>query len=102
MAFGAFGSHGLRARSPPLPERSHSSLATAASYMIYNGLGLMVVSYHPGLVAGIRRYRIATGMILGGGLVFSGTIFALVLARDKVGKVLGPTTPLGGAVMMAG
>jgi uncharacterized membrane protein YgdD (TMEM256/DUF423 family) len=25
-----------------------------------------------------------------------------VLAREKVGKVLGPTTPLGGAVMMAG
>lgn len=62
----------------------------------------MVVSFHPGVVAGLKRHKIAAGMILGGGLVFSGTIFALVLARDRVGKVLGPTTPLGGLVMMAG
>lgn len=62
----------------------------------------MAVSFHPGLVAGLRKYRLATGMILGGGLVFSSTIFALVLAREKVGKVLGPVTPLGGLVMMAG
>jgi len=70
--------------------------------MIYNGLGLMVVSFHPGLIAGLKKYRVAAGMIMAGGAVFSGTIFALVLAREKVGKVAGPMTPLGGAVMMAG
>ena len=43
-----------------------------------------------------------TGLIVGGALTFSGTIFGLVLAREKVGPVFGPLTPVGGAVMMAG
>lgn len=102
MALGAFGAHGLRSRTPALSERSIGSWTTASQYMIYNGLGLLVVSFHPGLIAGIRKYRVAAGMIAAGGAVFSGTIFALVLAREKVGKVAGPMTPLGGAVMMAG
>lgn len=46
--------------------------------------------------------RVGTGMIVGGALTFSGTIFGLVLAREKVGKVFGPLTPVGGAIMMAG
>lgn len=100
MALGAFGAHGLRSRN--LPERSISSWATGSQYMIYNGLGLLIVSFHPGLIAGIKKYRVAAGMIMAGGAVFSGTIFALVLAREKVGKIAGPMTPLGGAVMMAG
>lgn len=102
MSFGAFGSHGLRSRQPPLPERAHASWATASSYLVYNGLALLAISFHPAIAAGIRRHRIAAGLILGGGLTFSGTIFGLVLARDKVGKVFGPLTPLGGMAMIAG
>jgi len=97
MSFGAFGSHGLRSRN--LPEPSITSWSTGASYLIYNGLA---ISYHPGIVSGIRRYRYAAGMILGGALTFSGTVFGLVLAREKVGKVFGPLTPIGGMVMIAG
>lgn len=70
--------------------------------MIYNGIALLAISYHPGVIAGLRRYRWATGMILGGGLTFSGTVFGLVLARDRVGRVFGPLTPVGGMVMIAG
>ncbi len=100
MSFGAFGSHGLRSRN--LPERSITSWSTGASYLIYNGIALLAISYHPGIVSGIRRYRYAAGMILGGALTFSGTVFGLVLAREKVGKVFGPLTPIGGMVMIAG
>jgi len=46
--------------------------------------------------------RWGTGLIVGGALTFSGTIFGLVLAREKVGPVFGPLTPVGGAIMMAG
>jgi uncharacterized membrane protein YgdD (TMEM256/DUF423 family) len=107
MSFGAFGSHSLRSAFPNLPERSHTSWSTASSYLIYNGLALLALSLHPRLapaasVAGLRRYRVASGMILGGALTFSGSIFALVIWRDRVGKVLGPVTPLGGLVMIAG
>ena len=102
MSFGAFGSHGLRARN--IPQRSIDSWSTGASYLIYNGIALLAISYHPGLsmISTVKRYRWAAGMILGGALTFSGTIFGLVLARDKVGKVLGPMTPVGGMIMIAG
>ena len=100
MSFGAFGSHGLRSRN--LSERSLSSWTTGASYLIYNGLALLAISYHPGLISGVKRYRYAAGMILGGALTFSGTVFGLVLARERVGKIFGPMTPIGGMVMIAG
>ena len=100
MSFGAFGSHGLRSRN--LSERSITSWSTASSYLIYNGLALLAVSFHPGVISGLRRYRYATGMILAGALTFSGTVFGLVLAREKVGKVFGPLTPIGGMIMIAG
>lgn len=102
MSFGAFGSHGLRARFPSLPEGSQNSWSTASSYLIYNGLALLAVSNHPRITSGIRKNRWATAMILVGALTFSGTIFGLVLAREKVGKVFGPLTPIGGLVMIAG
>lgn len=102
MATGAFGAHGLRARN--VPDRSIASWMTGSQYLIYNGLALMAISLHPRLssLSSGQRWKIGTGMIVGGALTFSGTIFGLVLAREKVGKVFGPLTPVGGAVMMAG
>lgn len=86
-----------------MPDRSIQSWMTGSSYLIYNGLALMAVSLHPRLnLTGNQRMKIGAGMIIGGALTFSGTIFGLVLAREKVGKVFGPLTPIGGAVMMAG
>lgn len=90
-----------------MPDRSISSWNTASNYLIYNGLALLAISLHPALniasgAALAKKYRFAAGMILGGTAVFSGTIFALVLAREKVGKFVGPITPLGGMVMIGG
>ncbi|KAK8858706.1 hypothetical protein IAR55_002935 [Kwoniella newhampshirensis] len=101
ISFGAFGSHGLRTIKPPVSDRQISSFNTASSYFIYNGLALLAISFHPGLVSGVKRYRYAAGMILGGAVVFSGSIFALVLARDRF-RFLGPITPVGGLAMIAG
>lgn len=38
---------------------------------------------------------------MGGAVAFSGSIFALVLGRDRF-RQLGPVTPLGGVAMIAG
>lgn len=103
ISSGAFGSHGLRNLSPPLTERQISSFSTASSYLIYNGLALLAISFHPGFAVGsaTRRYKFAAGMIVGGAVAFSGSIFALVLGRDRF-RQLGPVTPLGGVAMIAG
>ncbi|CAK9784088.1 DUF423-domain-containing protein [Cutaneotrichosporon oleaginosum] len=101
ISFGAFGAHALRSRFD-LPESSHQSWMTGSNYLIYNGLALLALSAHPSVALGLKRYKTAAGLIVGGVLVFSGSIFGLVLARDKVGKVLGPITPMGGFAMIAG
>lgn len=93
---GAFGAHGLRKRPGITPDQIHA-WETGASYFIYNGLALMLVSMHPRFSA----HRLAGPLIATGGVVFSGSIFALVLAKDRF-KVLGPVTPLGGMAMIAG
>lgn len=41
-------------------------------------------------------------MICLGTTLFSFSIFGLVLARERWGKILGPTTPIGGTLMIAG
>lgn len=46
---------------------------------MYNGLAMMVTSLHPRFAA----HRFAGPAIAAGGLLFSGSIFALVLARDR-------------------
>jgi uncharacterized membrane protein YgdD (TMEM256/DUF423 family) len=75
---------------------------TGSSYLIYNGVALLALSAHPSVALGLRKYKTAAGLIVGGVLVFSGSIFGLVLAREKLGKVLGPITPMGGLAMIAG
>ncbi|KAG2023378.1 hypothetical protein CC2G_001039 [Coprinopsis cinerea AmutBmut pab1-1] len=93
---GAFGAHGLRKRPGITPDSIHA-WETASSYLIYNGLALMLISLHPRFAA----HRFAGPAIATGCAVFSGSILALVLARDRF-KFLGPVTPLGGTVMIAG
>jgi uncharacterized membrane protein YgdD (TMEM256/DUF423 family) len=102
MSFGAFGAHGLRSRFPEISERNLTSWATASNYLVYNGLALLALSLHPNYSTANKKFRTAAGLIIGGATVFSGTIFGLVLAKDKVGKVFGPLTPLAGMAMIGG
>ncbi|KAH8110658.1 hypothetical protein DFH11DRAFT_1619512 [Phellopilus nigrolimitatus] len=93
---GAFGAHGLKKRPGIDADKIHS-WETAAHYSIYNGLALMLLSMHPRF----SLHRFAGPAIAAGGLVFSSSIVALVLNRDRF-KFLGTATPMGGAVMIAG
>ncbi|KAF9044814.1 DUF423-domain-containing protein [Hymenopellis radicata] len=92
---GAFGAHGLRNRPGMTPEKL-AAWQTASQYSFINGLALLAVSLHPRFsVHAFAGPAIATGSLL-----FSGSIFALILAPKL--KVLGPVTPLGGIAMIAG
>lgn len=64
---------------------------------MYNGLALMFLSTHPRFSV----HRFAGPAIAVGSFVFSSSIYALVLNRDRF-RFLGPVTPMGGAVMIAG
>ncbi|KZT05897.1 DUF423-domain-containing protein [Laetiporus sulphureus 93-53] len=96
MLFGAFGAHGLKKRQGITPENINA-WATASHYAIFNGLGLLLVSLHPRFAT----HKFAGPAIAAGGVVFSGSIIALVLAGDKL-RWMGPITPLGGSLMIAG
>lgn len=102
MSLGAFGAHALKSRYPDMAEWTRQSWMTGSSYLIYNGIALMAISAHPGLPFGSKKFKWATGGIIGGALVFTGSIVGLVLNREQLGKILGPMTPMGGVAMIAG
>ncbi|KAF9460793.1 hypothetical protein BDZ94DRAFT_1222392 [Collybia nuda] len=93
---GAYGAHGLGRRSGTTPE-GLQAWQTASQYAVYNGLTLLLVSLHPRF----SLHRFSAPAIAAGGLLFSGSIMALVLGGDRL-KFLGPITPIGGMLMIAG
>ncbi|KAH7883683.1 hypothetical protein F5I97DRAFT_1894806 [Phlebopus sp. FC_14] len=95
MIAGAFGAHALK-RRPGITADNLYAWGTASNYAIMNGVGLMLVSMHPRFSV----HRFAGPAIATGGAVFSGSVMALVLFKDF--KFLGPVTPLGGMLMIAG
>ncbi|KAJ7783898.1 DUF423-domain-containing protein [Mycena maculata] len=92
---GAFGAHGLKSRG--IAPESIASFQTASHYTVFNGLALLLLSLHPRFSV----HRFAGPAIAAGTFLFSGSIFALVLNRDRF-KFLGPVTPMGGLLMIAG
>jgi uncharacterized membrane protein YgdD (TMEM256/DUF423 family) len=98
----AFGSHALKSRYPELSTFSMQSWQTASHYLIFNGLSLLAISLHPRFSSGVGRLAFPAAAIGLGTVMFSGSIFPLVLAREKVGKWAGPVTPIGGSIMILG
>ena len=96
VALGAFGAHGLKARvaagtlAPARLETWH----TAAQYQMWHALALLALglAIHAGLVK--APVWLGWGFV-GGTVLFSGSLYGLVLSG--VG-VLGAITPLGGAL----
>ena len=92
---GAFGAHGLRHSVGP------DMLAvwqTAVLYQFVHGFGLLaIVAIRPMLQASLAKAAII--FMLAGILIFSGSLYALVLS-DVRG--LGAITPIGGVSFMVG
>jgi uncharacterized membrane protein YgdD (TMEM256/DUF423 family) len=95
VAAGAFGAHALKGAFSP---EALVTWETAARYQMYHALAMLAV----GLAAQALRttsLRVAGLLFLVGTLVFSGSLYALVLTGERW---LGAITPIGGLTLMAG
>lgn len=103
VGLGALGSHALR----DLPEFRLKAWNTAVQYQLLHTVAIFASSLalRAGGSAGgfskaaAARLRLATQLWLCGTILFSGSIYGLVLAQVKL---LGPVTPIGGVLMMCG
>ena len=93
---GAFGAHGLRNL---VSERGLEVFQTAVTYQMYHSIALVLLAL---LAAqGLSRKLLAwsAGVFLAGILLFSGSLYLLVLTDIRW---IGPITPLGGLCFMVG
>lgn len=93
---GAFGAHGLRAM---VSARALEVFQTAVTYQVYHAIGLILIALLTGSGLSRRLLTAAAGFFLAGTLLFSGSLYTLVLTDLRW---LGPVTPLGGVCFMIG
>lgn len=88
ILLGAFGSHGLRGT---VDARAMEVWQTASHYhLAHAGVGL---------VAALAQRHLAGQLFLGGTLLFSGSLYAMVVTGRRW---LGAITPVGGLLLTAG
>ncbi|WP_407657887.1 DUF423 domain-containing protein [Marinobacter bohaiensis] len=93
---GAFGAHGLRQSVTP---RSLEVFQTGVTYQMYHALGLLAVALLGLAGLGRRWLTLAGGFFVLGIVLFSGSLYGLVLLQWTT---LGPVTPIGGLCFMIG
>lgn len=93
---GAFGAHGLRAM---VSARGLEVFQTAVTYQVYHSLALILVAILAGMGLHRRLLVVASGFFLAGILLFSGSLYVLVLTDIRW---VGPVTPIGGVCLMVG
>lgn len=94
VAAGAFGAHGLKAR---VDANLIAVWNTGVLYHLVHGLGLLALALLlPRL--GSSLIGLAGWLMLAGIVLFSGSLYALVLTGTRV---LGAITPLGGVAFIA-
>jgi uncharacterized membrane protein YgdD (TMEM256/DUF423 family) len=92
---GAFGAHALKSR---LTADMLTVWHTAVEYHFYHALGLLLVGLVAARLPGSAMVRWAGGLMVGGVVLFSGSLYALVLMDDRA---LGAVTPAGGVLLIA-
>ena len=95
VALGAFGAHGLQGRVSPA---DLEIFETGARYHMYHALGLLFVSWAVTRWPG-GSIQLAGWFLVAGVLVFSGSLYLLVLTGQRW---LGAVTPLGGVSLIVG
>ncbi len=91
VAFGAFGAHALKAT---LQAGGHlETWRTAAQYHLIHAVALTALALHS------PHRMCAWWLWLAGTILFSGSLYALALTGAKW---LGPITPFGGGLLIAG
>ena len=93
VVFGAFGAHGLKSRVTP---EMLAVFETGVRYHFYHALGLIIIGvmgFHlPESQLQFPALLMSTGI-----LIFSGTLYVLVLTGQKW---LGAVTPIGGLMLI--
>ena len=96
VALGAFGAHGLRGK---VEDRLLETFQTAVQYQMIHALALLIVAFMMLQSGRNLTLDIAAGAFVVGILLFSGSLYGLVLTDMRW---LGPVTPLGGLCFIAG
>lgn len=96
VALGAFSAHGLKSRVTP---EMLSVWQTGVQYHLVHALGLLLIGILCHLLPDAPLVRSAGWALLGGILLFSGSLYLLVLSDIKA---LGMITPLGGLAFLIG
>ncbi|KAA3660918.1 MAG: DUF423 domain-containing protein [Chloroflexi bacterium] len=94
---GAFGAHGLSTYFERFPNLE-GTFETAVRYHIYHAIGILFMAWAvtkwPGALTSWAGYLLFAGV-----LIFSGSLYLLVLTRQGW---LGAITPIGGVAFIAG
>lgn len=96
VILGAFGAHGLRDALEP---RLMQTFETAVQYQLIHALALLMVAILCGQVGRSLALEISMIAFMAGILLFSGSLYGLVLTEMRW---LGPVTPLGGLCFIVG
>ncbi len=91
---GAFGAHGLRDRLTP---EQLASFSTASHYHLLHSVALLALALFA-IYSG-KEIRVPASLFTAGIVLFSGSIYLLVLTQQRW---LGPVTPIGGLCLIAG
>jgi uncharacterized membrane protein YgdD (TMEM256/DUF423 family) len=94
VMLGAFGAHALQARLEP---RQLASYQTGVQYQMLHAFGLLIVGIVGQLTAATPRLRWSAGLMLGGIVFFSGSIYLMTAGAPRW---LGMVAPVGGLSFM--
>ena len=96
VVLGAFGAHALRGSIEP---RLMETFQTAVQYQLIHALALLLVSLTMGWLGQSLSFEISAYAFMAGVILFSGSLYGLVLTDMEW---LGPVTPLGGLCLIVG
>lgn len=91
VALGAFGAHALRDTLGPAKLGTWNA---AVQYQMWHAVALVALS-----AVTLPRLGLPAALLVAGTVLFSGSLYALALTGARW---LGPVTPIGGLLMIAG
>lgn len=96
IIFGAFGAHALK---KILSKDQLKSFETGVKYQMYHAIVLLILGFNQEFSTSAMYWCFTLGIVL-----FSFSIYGLVLsdAKGKKLRFLGPITPIGGLLFVAG
>ncbi|MGO3261845.1 MAG: DUF423 domain-containing protein [Mesonia sp.] len=99
IIFGAFGAHALK---KIFNQEQLASFETGVKYQMYHAIVLLIIGVQFPLVNTLEVFMV--WLFIVGTFLFSFSIYGLCITSAKGNKIkaLGPITPLGGLLLVAG